>query len=206
MVGSLLMTMLALRYFSFDSEVYFENQRAVYTNNTVPLIGHVAGGSVAMLAGPIQLLPRLRRRWPGAHRLVGRLYLGGVFVGGAFGLWMAFLAFGGAVATAGFAALAIVWLVTGVQALSTIRRGDIAAHRRWTTRNLALTFAAVTLRIWLPTLDAVGLEFVDAYRTVAWLSWIPNLALAEWIVRTRWQPSTSKAVPTSAPWSAPAQG
>jgi uncharacterized membrane protein len=205
-VFSLLMTMLAVRYLTFDPDVYFEQQRTVYTDNTVPLIGHVVGGSVAMLLGPIQLLPRLRRRWPGAHRLIGRLYFGGIFVGGAFGLWMAFLAFGGVVSTVGFAALAVAWLVTGARALSTIRQGDVAAHRRWTTRNLALTFAAVTLRLWLPALDAAGLEFVDAYRAVAWLSWVPNLALAEWIVRTRLQPSTPKVISTSAPWSVPARG
>jgi hypothetical protein len=43
--------------------------------------------------------------------------------------------------------------------------------------------AAVTLRFWLPLLT-VGfqLDFSVAYPIVAWLSWVPNLIVARWIV------------------------
>ncbi|MMZ69505.1 hypothetical protein D1872_323530 [compost metagenome] len=53
------------------------------------------------------------------------------------------------------------------------------------TRNYALTFAAVTLRIYLPVSMLIfGLEhFNDYYRVIAWLSWIPNLIVAELILK-----------------------
>ena len=39
---------------------------------------------------------------------------------------------------------------------------------------------------WLPILIvAYGGEFLPAYRWVAWLAWVPNLALAEWMIRRR---------------------
>jgi len=68
-------------------------------------------------------------------------------------------------------------------ALAAIRRGDVTGHREWMVRNFALTFAAVTLRLWLPTLTAATGSFIEAYRTVAWLCWVPNAIVAEIILR-----------------------
>ena len=64
---------------------------------------------------------------------------------------------------------------------STIQR-DIPAHRRWMTRSYALTTAAITLRIYLLIILTQNIPFVPAYRTIAWLCWIPNLLLAEFIL------------------------
>jgi hypothetical protein len=63
-----------------------------------------------------------------------------------------------------------------------IRLRKIAAHRRWMIRNFALTYAAVTLRLEMPLL---GMAFGDVlgYQLVAWVCWIPNLLVAEAIVR-----------------------
>lgn len=49
-------------------------------------------------------------------------------------------------------------------------------------RNFALTFAAVTLRLWLPASVVSGVPFELAYAIVAWLCWVPNLAVAEWML------------------------
>jgi hypothetical protein len=51
-------------------------------------------------------------------------------------------------------------------------------------RNFALTFAAVTLRVWLPAGTAAGVPFAVAYPVVAWLCWVPNLLAAEALIRT----------------------
>ena len=49
-------------------------------------------------------------------------------------------------------------------------------------RSASLTLAAVTLRIYLPLLSVtLGLEV--GYVLVAWLCWVPNILLAEWILR-----------------------
>ena len=51
-------------------------------------------------------------------------------------------------------------------------------------RNFAATFAAVTLRLWMPLLIiAAHLPFSVAYPLVAWLAWVPNLVLAELGIR-----------------------
>jgi hypothetical protein len=99
---------------------------------------------------------------------------------------MAQLAYGGWITTLGFTLLALSWLATAVMAYTRIRQKEVQAHERWMIRNYALTFAAVTLRLHLPLLTAVlGLEFVTAYRTVAWLAWVPNLLIVEWFLHRR---------------------
>ena len=57
----------------------------------------------------------------------------------------------------GFGTLAVLWLATGWLAYRAIRRRDVASHRAWMMRNFALTYAAVTLRLWLGVLIAVQL-------------------------------------------------
>jgi len=47
-----------------------------------------------------------------------------------------------------------------------------------------LTFAAVTLRIWLPLFQyGFGMDFVTAYVIIAWLCWVPNIIWAQWKVK-----------------------
>ena len=46
-----------------------------------------------------------------------------------------------------------------------------------------MTFAAVTLRIQLGSSFAAGIDFDVFYPIVAWSSWVPNLVVAEWLIR-----------------------
>ena len=147
---------------------------------------HVFAAAFALLLGPFQFSTRLRTTRPVLHRWTGRLYLGiGVLVGGAVGFLASFQAFGGPAARAGFACLALAWLYTGLRAYLAIRARDIASHRRWMTRNYALTFAAVTLRIWIPLSFVSGVPFGVSYPVIAWLCWLPNLLIAELALNRR---------------------
>ena len=142
---------------------------------------HVFASLVALSLSPFQFSSRLRSRRPRLHRVIGRMYLGvGVLVGGLSGLYMSAFAFGGPVAKLGFACLALGWLFTGLRAFQTIRRGAVQEHRKWVVRNVSLTLAAVTLRVYLPSSMIAGIPFEVAYPVIAWLCWVPNLLLAEW--------------------------
>lgn len=143
---------------------------------------HIIPSVVAMALGPFQFLPKLRARRPLLHRWMGRIYLGSVLIGGISGLYMAQFATGGLAAEIGFAALAILWIFTGYKAYTAIRRGAVQAHRAWLIRNYALTFAAVTLRIYTRTFFLMGMTLPDFHSTNAWLCWVPNLLVAEWLI------------------------
>lgn len=156
------------------------DMQAAFRAHPVGIYTHVFASAVALALGPLQFSQRLRTARPRLHRLSGRVYLGvGVLFGGLAGLYMSLHAFGGMVSRLGFGCLATAWLVTGLLAFLAIRRHDVAAHRRWMVRNFALTFAAVTLRVYLPTAMATRIPFELAYPAIAWLCWLPNLLLAE---------------------------
>lgn len=163
------------------------------------LYGHIFGGAIALIAGAFQFLPRMRERVPSVHRWTGRVYLIlGVGVGGVSALLIApgiRSGFGGGI---GISLLAVLWMWTGAMAYRAARLRDFESHREWMTRNYALTFAAVTLRLWLPLLILAQLPFLqsgyggdfdalflEAYRVVIWLSWVPNLLFAEYFLLSK---------------------
>ena len=149
-----------------------------------PLRLHIAGGLGALLAGPWQFSGKLRARALNLHRWLGRFYLLEVALGSLAGLVMATVSEEGLPTHLGFGALAVLWFFTGLQAYRMVLRGNIAAHRQWMIRNFALTFAAVTLRNYMPLmLFVLHWPFRPTYITVSWLCWVPNLLIAEWLVR-----------------------
>jgi hypothetical protein len=150
----------------------------------IALIAHVGGSLLALAIGPFQLHKGLRSRMLDLHRLMGRAYLLAVLVGGLGGLWLAAYSDGGMVAHLGFGALAVLWLWTTAMAFIRIRVRDLVSHREWMIRSFALTLAAVTLRIYLPVSLLSGVEFLDAYPVIAWACWVPNLLIAEAVIRS----------------------
>jgi uncharacterized membrane protein len=150
------------------------------------LVLHAGGAATALLVGPFQFLPALRRRLPRAHRWLGRIYAVACLVGGAAGFVLAFGTTAGPIAGLGFGLLAPIWIYATVQGWLTARARRFEDHRRWMIRSFALTFAAVTLRLYLPLGMMAGLSFGQIYVATAWISWIPNLLLVElWLRRDR---------------------
>jgi len=153
-----------------------ERQLAFYT--------HITLAPVALAVLPFQFWAGLRARRPTVHRWLGRIYGASILLSGLGGLAMAIGTEAGPVAAFGFGGLAIVWLGTTIWAVWLATQRRIVEHRRWMIRSAALTFAAVTLRLYLPILGAtVGMEV--GYPLVAWLCWVPNLLVAEWVLRRR---------------------
>ncbi|WP_293679045.1 DUF2306 domain-containing protein [uncultured Phenylobacterium sp.] len=146
------------------------------------LVVHVAGAATALLVVGFQLLPALRRR-RALHRWLGRVYAAACIVGGASGLVVAVGTTAGPVAAWGFGLLAVAWLYTTSQGWLTARARRFDLHREWMLRSFALTFAAVTLRLYLPIAQVSHIPFEAAYPVIAWLCWVPNLVAAELYLR-----------------------
>jgi hypothetical protein len=151
----------------------------------LPVILHLIGGALAIMLGALQLNRRIRRHHLAVHRWLGRCYCIAVLVGGGAGLTLATMADGGLPAGMGFGMLGVLWIGSTVTAYIFIRRRRIDLHRAWMLRSYGLTFAAVTLRIWLPLSQVAGLPFLPSYQAIAWLCWVPNLVVVEWFVLSR---------------------
>ncbi len=146
---------------------------------------HAGAAATALLIGPLQFWSRLRARRPTLHRWLGRLYVSACLVGAATGFMLAVGASTGPISTAGFGALALVWASVTARAWRLAVRRDLVVHREWMIRSFALTFAAVTLRVYLPFVQFLPVEFADAYRAISFLCWVPNLGLAEVYLRQK---------------------
>lgn len=151
------------------------------------LFTHITTSIVALVIGPFTLSTKFRERNINCHRIAGRIYMVGILLGGLSGLYLSFYATGGLVAKLGFGFLSVFWLTSAYQALHRVKNKKMKDHRNWMIRNYSLTFAAVTLRIWLPLFIVLfGIEqFELSYAVIAWLAWVPNLIIAELFIRQR---------------------
>lgn len=157
-----------------------------FSRYILPLRLHIAGGMGALLAGPWQFSEWLRARALNLHRWLGRFYLLEVALGSVAGFALAVVSKQGLPTHLGFGILAVLWFFTGLRAYRVVRQGNIDAHRQWMIRNFALTLAAVTLRVQMPfMMVALHWPFPRTYIIVSWLCWVPNLLIAEWMVRGR---------------------
>lgn len=151
---------------------------------SINLYLHVIGSLTAIMTGPVQFLPAFRNRFLTVHRTLGKAYIGSIlFLGVPTGAYMALYANGGLWASIGFGILSILWLLTTYLAYKHIKNRQIQAHRNAMIRSYAITFAAVMLRVWTDVLPRdFGVDYQTTIVLCAWLSWIPNIILAEIII------------------------
>ncbi|EAR02074.1 DUF2306 domain-containing protein [Maribacter sp. HTCC2170] len=147
--------------------------------------GHILLGGLALFIGWAQFSKKLRKVNLKMHRNVGKLYIISVLISGICGVYIAFYATGGIIASLGFICLGLLWLFTTIKAYTAVRNKDITLHKGFMIYSYAACFAAVTLRIWLPILNIIFEDFAIAYRIVAWLCWVPNMIFAFFWVRKR---------------------
>ena len=178
----------ALSYINFDPDYGFLRlkQAAVATGWYLPgYYSHVLFGGMILVIGLFQLLPVSRRKLPKLHRYLGYVYVVGILVFAApGGLLMSFFIDRGPFVLASFVLQAILWFYFTAMALERILKRDVEAHRAWMWRSYALTFAAITLRVYIfMTSWTLNLAQPEAYAVLAWLSWVPNLMVVEIVLR-----------------------
>jgi len=155
---------------------------SVYWNSAFYV--HIIFGGIALLIGWVQFRETLRIAKPQIHRILGTLYVIMALLSSLGGFVIGWSATGGAVSSVGFILLSIVWFTTTFRAYIDIRARRIRAHQTLMTYSYAACFAAVTLRLWLPLLTGITGNFTTAYQIVAWLCWVPNIAVA-YLLTTR---------------------
>lgn len=145
---------------------------------------HVYSSIFVLLAGMLQFSSLLRRRFPAVHRWSGRVYIALILLlAGPSGLLMGYYGNGGWIAQTAFCLLALCWLWFTFMGWRTAVKGHIDAHRRWMYRSYALTLSAISLRLWKWGLVLLfAPKPMEVYRLVAWLGWVGNLLVAEWMI------------------------
>jgi Predicted membrane protein (DUF2306) len=145
---------------------------------------HVFSSILVLLAGFTQFSQWFRNKYRSLHKKLGYLYVINILmITGPSSLLMGFYANGGLSSRIGFVLLAVLWLGFTAIALYKAIKNDFVAHRIFMIRSFALTLSAITLRIWKVILAAtMDIGPMDRYRIIAWLGWVLNLMIAEFII------------------------
>jgi uncharacterized membrane protein len=200
-VLAVLIGLTSLRYLVLGPAAAPANIASNAFARTGVLVVHAGFASIALILGAFQLFPRFRARWPAWHRRAGTVYVVACLAGGIAGLVLAAGSSSGPIAVAGFGLLAVLWIGFTANAWRLARARDFVRHRRWMIRSYSLTFAAVTLRLYLPAALMAQLDGLASYRAIAFLCWVPNLIVAElWL---RQDPIVRTSPPSVAPARTP---
>jgi hypothetical protein len=186
-VFSWLMLKIVLQYTSLDINAAFLQLKQAYILIDVWRVSfytHVFSSMFALMAGFSQFSTKLLTTKPRLHRRFGYAYVINIlFVTGPAGLIMSFYANGGIYSRIAFVSLSVLWMIFTSLAVFKAFKKDFTSHRAFMIRSYALTLSAISLRIWKVILaDFTNLGPMDRYRIIAWLGWVLNLLIAEWIL------------------------
>ncbi len=185
-----LMLRITYPYFSFRYDIGFLLTKQHMLYNTIwrwSFYIHISTSLFVLITGIFQFVPFVLKEWPQVHRLLGKIYvLLIVCMSAPSGLIMGFYANGGLWAKISFCLISVLWFLFTLQAYLKIKQRNISAHTNFMIRSYALTLSAITLRIYVVILPHFFiLHSREMYTLVSWLSWIPNLLLAEFLIRKK---------------------
>ncbi|HEV2113042.1 MAG TPA: DUF2306 domain-containing protein [Terriglobales bacterium] len=85
-VLALLLGLIEARYLLKDPPWLFHMQTLLLARHPVWVRIHIAGGIVALMTGVFQFVATLRMERPRIHRVLGRIYVTAILIGGVAGL------------------------------------------------------------------------------------------------------------------------
>jgi uncharacterized membrane protein len=120
---------------------------------------HVILGGLYVAFAPFQLVKRIRRRWPAYHRWAGRLLVATGLAAGLAALFMAWvIPFAGWWSRIILGFFGILFCLALVRGFRHIRAKQVAPHREWMIRALAIGLApALDRLIVIPAVTALVL-------------------------------------------------
>jgi hypothetical protein len=185
------MAKITFPYFSlrYDVDFLLTKQNVLHVSFwRIAFYTHISTSLLVLLLGTFQFSKSLLKRSPGFHRAMGKGYIVLIlFFSAPSGLVMAFYANGGVWTKTSFVVLSLLWWCFTLRAYYHIRKQRVSDHISDMIRSYALTLSAITLRTFVVILPIfIHLHGKEMYILVSWLSWTPNLLIAEFIIRKKW--------------------
>ncbi|WP_395076691.1 DUF2306 domain-containing protein [Flavobacterium sp.] len=150
---------------------------------------HVSCAIFALLAGFTQFNHYILTKQTIIHRNIGKMYvLIILFLAAPSGFVIGLYANGGFYSKIAFVLLSVLWFYFTLKGFIKIKNRNITAHKAFMIRSFALTFSAITLRMWKVILVYLFQPSpMDLYQIIAWLGWIPNLLIVEFYIIKKFQ-------------------
>jgi hypothetical protein len=179
-----------LTYLNFDPSYGFlrYKQEAIATGWYLPFYySHIFVGGLVLIAGFFQFNQSIRSRRRKLHRCLGYFYTFGIlFLAAPGGLVMSLFVGRGPIVLVSFIAQCLLWIYCTAIAFRKAVGKDFSSHENWMIRSFSLTLAAITLRMYIFAASWwFDLSLPYVYGIFAWASWLPNLVIAEFIIRKK---------------------
>jgi hypothetical protein len=186
-----LMARITIPYFSFRTDIDFLLTKQAIIHLSIwrqAFYIHIATSTFVLLAGTLQFIKPILRKRPKLHRQLGKFYVFLVLVFSApGGFVMALFANGGLSAKISFVITATLWWIVTFLAYRNAREKKFKQHIAYMYRSYALTLTAITFRLYVFILPHfIHMHSTDMYCFITWLSWIPNVIVAELLIR-KWK-------------------
>ena len=181
------MLLITIPYLSFDRDVDFLRTKLhiIHLDHyRLAFYLHIFTSSFVLLIGAIQFSGFIMRRLKMLHKWAGRFYVFILlFVSAPSGLVMGYYANGGISVQVSFFLLTPLWMIFTGLAWYYARKRQVLRHGDFMVRSYALTLSAITLRLYSIIFSKyIHIGSIETYIAISWLSWIPNLIIAEILI------------------------
>lgn len=182
-----LMLKITLEYIPFNPNVSFLMIKQTEVQDRPEYLPffytHVYTSIFVLLSGFLAIL-RKDFSIKNFHKNMGKIYIFLILILAApSGIYMGFFANGGFLSKISFVILGSLWWLTTYKAYAAARQKRFKEHKHWMWRSFALTLSALTLRIWKVIIVYLfHPNPMDVYQIIAWLGWIPNILLIEYLI------------------------
>jgi uncharacterized membrane protein len=182
-----LMILITIQYIPINFDTAFlriKQEQIQLLHYKLAFFTHVYTSIFVLMTGMIQFSNTIRKKYRKIHRTFGKIYMTIILLFAApSGLIMGYYANGGLIAKISFCLLAILWAFFTLKAFIEIRRGNYFKHREYMIRSYSLTLSAISLRLFkYLIINAFHTPPMSTYIVVAWLGWVFNLMIAEFII------------------------
>nr|WP_314493375.1 DUF2306 domain-containing protein [uncultured Chryseobacterium sp.] len=185
-----LMLKITLEYIPFDTNASFLMIKQTEVTDRPEYLWffytHVYTSIFVLLSGFSALL-RKDFGLKNFHKNIGKIYIFLIlFLAAPSGVYMGIFANGGILSKISFVILGCLWWFSTFKAYQSARQKKFKEHQQWMWRSFALTISAITLRMWKVIIVYLfHPNPMDVYQIIAWMGWIPNIILIEYLITTK---------------------
>ena len=149
-------------------------------NYPIAMYLHFIFGPLSLALMGFQFLKNFRQMKPLIHKRIGYIYIASCLLAAFSAIPLALNTKEGPIAALGLLTLALVWIVFICLATRAIFNSNFKLHERYMYRAAALTFAGVTLRLYLIiAVSVLDISYQVAYPIISWLCWLSPLIAVE---------------------------
>lgn len=186
-----LMLKITVEYIPIKTEVSFLMIKQTEVSERPEYLGffytHVFTSIFVLLSGFLAIL-RKDFGLKNFHKNSGKFYIFLILVFAApSGIYMGIFANGGVLSKISFVILGCLWWFSTFKAYQLALQKKFREHQQWMWRSFALSLSAITLRMWKVIIVYLfHPNPMDVYQIIAWLGWIPNLLLIEYLIAKKY--------------------